>query len=669
MSVQISLFAKTTETVPIKNGSLTSVLSAIREGFWKTQIEYLRALSPTEYSAQKRELLGVTFSATFSERKAECIINYSKHIVIDVDHLSQGQIKTYKEAFPADPFIYSAFVSPSGEGLKILFRVTNEKEGHKIAFAAIKKYLEEKYAMDIDPTGKDLSRLCYVSYDPDLYLNENAELWDIGVSSPANFTDQGKWTSSSFLGKKVSTDVQYIFNVAKKWVERTWQCVPGSYNNYMHGLSCILNRVGVTFSDTMFLLENNFILPDTKWHQSVKSAYFHNKHEHNTVPIFVLAAEEPNVKPVPEEKEFSQDHVENDIIKTATLLLDKYVDISDVKNIVNAYTKRYNEEGFVTEEIHGDRLNELLNRALNNSVQSKVEGVLDFRSPTTLLGGIVGNLFSKSDMTTGFKEFDEILGGGPKEGCFYGLIGMGGTYKSIIAQNMAIENAKNDIPVLVLNMEMSSKQFFERLMSNVLKLDLNNEILNGRISPTNYHEYSDKIETELKGNLFTVTGSGVSAMEIINTINTIKHQTGKKIKMIICDGLSQMSDVCGNEILSAISNSATAKEIAKKTESAFIALVHTSGGIQKHYRDTSRAARGGTKIVNNMDAYLCTSLLIDEDRTIGDDIIYRQDKMYLRLIDKRNSGEQLDKILQISRPMEVRVTPIDPRTVEVDLSK
>lgn len=667
----VSLYLNTTSTVPSKNGPVTTILQAIKSGFWKDQIERLRSLPLEEYKEGKRSLVSVTFSGTFSERNAEKIEEYSKIIVIDIDHLELSQIKAYKEEFSTDPYIYCAFISPSNAGLKILFKLDCEKDQHLNAFTAIKKYLEDKYAMSVDKTGKDICRLCYISYDPNMYLNDDSLPWtDLPIQPILSPEDKKKWLDAKFIGKKVSNDVQYIFNVSKKWVEKSFQCVPGSYNNYVHALACILNRVGISFNDTMILFESNLIIPDDKWKQSVRSSYFHNKKEYNTVPVYELSREVPEIKPIEDERQISSDDVENDIILTAIKLLNKNVDIADIITIITAYANKYVKEDYI--ELDNDAIRKLLSRAYNNSDLARiVTNSLDARQSKSMLGGIMASLTSKSIMTSGFKEFDVIMGGGPKPGNFYGVIGVGGTFKSIFVQNMACENSKNGVPVLFLNGEMSQRQYFERLFNKELKLDFNQEIENGQLNQGNYHEYSHKIDEILNHNLFCVTGTGFTKDEIINTIDTTEKQTGKRIKMVIIDGLSQMADICGNEIMSSIANSSVAKDIAKEADVAIIALIHTSGNIGKHYRQTSDNVRGGTKITNNMDSFFCTSLLIDPSTLDqpNDDVLYIKDKLYLRYNDKRGSGEILSKIIQVSRPMSMEVLNYDLDVHEIKIDK
>src|SRR5262249_5861022 len=45
---------------------------------------------------------------------------------------------------------------------------------HLGSFRAVERHVQELTGQPIDPSGKDVARLCFVSYDPQLYHNRNA---------------------------------------------------------------------------------------------------------------------------------------------------------------------------------------------------------------------------------------------------------------------------------------------------------------------------------------------------------------------------------------------------------------------------------------------------------------------------------------------------------------
>jgi hypothetical protein len=91
-------------------------------------------------------------------------------VVLDFDHID---VENSKASLATDQYVYSVWVSPSGEGLKALVRITNP-ERHRDHFRALVKYFHKQYGLDVDESGVNESRACFESYDPDIVINEGA---------------------------------------------------------------------------------------------------------------------------------------------------------------------------------------------------------------------------------------------------------------------------------------------------------------------------------------------------------------------------------------------------------------------------------------------------------------------------------------------------------------
>lgn len=151
-------------------------LEIIRTGKLSTTIEKLRACSEDEYSARKIWLPMAIFQGTFEPtRKAENIQKSSGLMIVDLDHLTDNESEALREKLRSCPFIFAAWRSPRN-GVKALFRVdfSNDAE-FKAAYRAIAAYLHTEFSLEIDPTGKDVSRGCFTSADSKLWTNASAE--------------------------------------------------------------------------------------------------------------------------------------------------------------------------------------------------------------------------------------------------------------------------------------------------------------------------------------------------------------------------------------------------------------------------------------------------------------------------------------------------------------
>lgn len=171
--------------------SIYSVLNAFKSNKFKQQIEEGRTFymegDHENYQVLKGSLAAITFSGSFFPvRSSSNIQNYSGYIILDIDHCGES-LEVYKSLLKNDRYVHAIWISPSGDGLKFLIRTEMSVSNHKNTYRSVVKYFNELYNLDIDTSGSDLARLCYVSYDPDLFINQEAELYnDVLIEEIAN---------------------------------------------------------------------------------------------------------------------------------------------------------------------------------------------------------------------------------------------------------------------------------------------------------------------------------------------------------------------------------------------------------------------------------------------------------------------------------------------------
>ena len=117
---------------------------------------------------KKIKLPVICFSGEFSSRTDEGLFEHSGFIILDFDHVD---VKETKTALATDDFIYSCWVSPSGDGIKALVRVTNP-ERHRDHFRALITYFNRQYGLEVDESGINESRACFESWDPDIIIKD-----------------------------------------------------------------------------------------------------------------------------------------------------------------------------------------------------------------------------------------------------------------------------------------------------------------------------------------------------------------------------------------------------------------------------------------------------------------------------------------------------------------
>ena len=164
------------------NLEITVILEQLKSDKYKNRILQLRNLlvagNESEYNNKKKSLPAFTPCGLFEGgRKMEFLKEYSGLLILDIDKLSSSQLSNIKQTAQGIAFTYCVFTSPSGNGLKILVKINSSQDHHKLVFNQVKKYYESVLNVNIDPSGKDVSRLCFFSWDPEIYVNNESEIF------------------------------------------------------------------------------------------------------------------------------------------------------------------------------------------------------------------------------------------------------------------------------------------------------------------------------------------------------------------------------------------------------------------------------------------------------------------------------------------------------------
>ncbi len=163
---------------------ILKILAAIKKGRWAKQIEQIRNAQSESIRRQlKQDLPAFTTSGVFTIRKTNGLVLHSGLIQVDIDHINEYQrLAWLKEDICNLPWTYAAFFSPSGKGLKVIFRIPAKPNEHLAHFKAIERLFLDMFNVKIDPATKDITRLCFVSYDSDLFVNTDAKIFNFSLS-------------------------------------------------------------------------------------------------------------------------------------------------------------------------------------------------------------------------------------------------------------------------------------------------------------------------------------------------------------------------------------------------------------------------------------------------------------------------------------------------------
>ena len=218
----------------------------------------------------KKQLPAICFSGTFNKRTDASLIEHSGLICLDFDgYTKQKELLQDKENLSKNKYVFSVFISPSGNGLKVLVKIPADEENHTMYFNSLEKYFNSPY---FDKTSKNLSRVCYESYDPLIAINENSSIWDV-IEEP-EYTEVSKTRDKATIP---ITDENKIVEILVKWWEKKYPMSEGQRNQNAYVLAMAFNDFGINKSLASYVL-NQFASDDFTLREiatTIDSAYKH----------------------------------------------------------------------------------------------------------------------------------------------------------------------------------------------------------------------------------------------------------------------------------------------------------------------------------------------------------------------------------------------------------
>jgi len=172
------------------------------------------ALSNNEnelYNNLKHRLPAPTFSGKFEHRKNEKLLSHSGRVCLDFDGLKQREhLLSLREKLCANPHVELLFISPSNQGIKAIVKISpipSDMTEHRTAFTWLKKEFDKVH--EVDKSGSNVSRLCFLCWDKTAYYNPNAVPFEVDLSKEFRAAN----TKAIFHGKTDDTEVSKALSV------------------------------------------------------------------------------------------------------------------------------------------------------------------------------------------------------------------------------------------------------------------------------------------------------------------------------------------------------------------------------------------------------------------------------------------------------------------------
>jgi hypothetical protein len=273
MTQSITIFKNIRETSTPFYREIGVVLNRIQEGASKDLVKKIRLeKDKSNRNEIKKELPAICFSGTFNKRNDNSIVEHSGFICLDFDgYKKQKELLSEKESLSKSKYVFAVFISPSGNGLKVLVKIPQDADNHINYFNSLEKHFNSPF---FDKTCKNISRVCYESYDPLIHVNPNSSLWDI--IEDVEYTEVLSHRDPPTIP---ITDENKIVEILIKWWQKKYPMVEGQRNQNVYVLAMAFNDYGINKSLASYVMNNfatqNFNLQEIQ--RTIDSAYSHTQ--------------------------------------------------------------------------------------------------------------------------------------------------------------------------------------------------------------------------------------------------------------------------------------------------------------------------------------------------------------------------------------------------------
>lgn len=179
------------------------------------QLRTLKSVQPDAYRRAKTGLPYIVTAAFSPPIRNKANFSHAEHFIIDIDHIANAGQSHHelRTRFIRDPRVLLLFTSPGNDGLKLLFRLTRRltDAGH---YSTFYKLFTASFAAQygimslIDRVTHDVSRCCFMSFDPEAFLNMEAE--SVDPDDFARFDDLGALHAADREMKKWEAEHKHV---------------------------------------------------------------------------------------------------------------------------------------------------------------------------------------------------------------------------------------------------------------------------------------------------------------------------------------------------------------------------------------------------------------------------------------------------------------------------
>ena len=249
-----------------------------------------------------KKCLAFTPAAVFEQyRRYNCITAITQYSMVDLDGLTEAEAVRFIQLLKDDPYWLLAYITLSGKGLRIIFRVegvTDQKSYLKAFYQGNAHYCELFGIAHFDDQVKDMTRTSALCHDPNALYREEAKVFPVDYDK-VSVTEVWKTTE-------------------KELASRGCVYEPGRHNEYISQAGYLLNLYGVEEDEATRWLQHRFPDYDANRTEShIRSCYSTCAHEHGTL--------KPGTRPKGGKKKTGKRKETGDV---------KYIGVEEIENML-----------------------------------------------------------------------------------------------------------------------------------------------------------------------------------------------------------------------------------------------------------------------------------------------------------------------------------------------
>ena len=199
-------------------------------------------------------------------------------MITDYDHLPEEDYKRIWKKLKNDKHTVLMFRSPSGDGIKAVVSIPkSSKDDYRKRFKANGDYINEPLFLDVK--NSNISRLCFVSYDPELYTN-----WDAVPFTEINELEPYKRSERAAV--LPITDEDRLVDIAIKWLNKNHPYGKGNRNNSIFQFAGSCCRIGVSKETCEYIATTQIINDDFDHSEAMASFVFNGNSDSTTTTAY-----------------------------------------------------------------------------------------------------------------------------------------------------------------------------------------------------------------------------------------------------------------------------------------------------------------------------------------------------------------------------------------------